>query len=738
MKGFPENSRVVPIGSSSDELRGRRRQMSKVRGSGEEGAIIMLALAYLVVISLVVAMLSTWVSNDLNNSTKFSSSNSLTVAASGMTDMAIQYVRYNPIISNSQAVAPAVSPLVACWGGTNISQIPAIDGDQVAVWCTTSWNPLVAQTRTVTFYACPISVLAGACENSAFLTAIVIYDDYPPAPARSAPIQDLCTVFCGQGMTIQSWQWGSAAGGSATGVAATLSFTNEPSDTTAFASTQASVLVLDSGNNPVVDDTVTLVQQSGPSNGSVPGISTPTSVLTAYTNSSGVATFNSIYPQIAGNYTLTAVDGSAVATSTNFVVGWQRSVISPPPAPTSPTVNGTYTLTATATSGDSVTINDSTTSVCSLSGATLTFKTAGTCTVVFTDPATGSMVYSPALPVTLSFTVGGSAATQVGIALATSTPSESTTTNDQVTVTLENSVGAPVKNPGPTAISIVLSDVGNGSFSATSGGAASSTLTLNFGSGVGTQTAYFGSQTTGPDTVSAVNGTSIWGSAKLTVEVGTPDQVAITPSTNTPGVSSQTNTTLSLQLEDSGGNFSSSTTPTTLVLGDTGNGFFSTTSGGATGMSTISVTFPSGVGSETVYIGNETSGSDTVSALNGTTSWGTSVLNFAAGAATQVLITLNPTTVSVSAKTNITVNLQLADQFGNAVQTNGVSLTLTNSGHGYFGGGLNVAKPGKPSLTVTTGMNGSATGYFGDDTSESDTITATGGGLSSTTTPFNV
>ncbi len=698
----------------------------------------MLALAYLVVISLVVAMLSTWVSNDLNNSTKFSSSNALTVAASGMTDMAIQYVRYNPIISNSQAVAPAVSPLVACWGGTNISEIPAIDGDQVAVWCTTEWNPLVAQTRTVTFYACPISVLAGACENSAFLTAIVIYDDYPPAPARSAPIQDLCTVFCGQGMTIQSWQWGSASGGSATGVAASLSFTNEPSDTTAFASTQASVLVLDSGNNPVVDDTVTLVQQSGPSNGAVPGISSPTSVLTAYTNSAGVATFNSIYPQIAGNYTLTAVDGSAVATSTNFVVGLQRSVISPPPAPTSPTVNGTYTLTATATSGDSVTINDSTSSVCSLSGATLTFKTAGTCTVVFTDPATGSTVYSPALPVTLSFTVGGPAAAQVGIALNTVTPSESSSPNDQMTVTLENSVGAPEKNPGPTAISIVLSDVGNGSFSATSGGTASSTLTLNFGTNVGTQTAYFGSSTTGPDTISAVNGTSIWGSAALTVVVGPPDGVVITPSTNTPAVSNQTNTTLTLQLEDSGGNLTTSSTPLTLVLSDTGNGFFSTTPNGPTGMSTISVNFPSGVGSETVYIGNETSGSDTVSALNGTTSWGTSTLNFEAGAATQVMISLTPTSITHSNSTNVTVALQLEDQFGNAVHTGNVSLTLSNSGAGYFGGGLFVLKPGKATLTVMTGANGNATGYFGDATAQSDTITVTGPGLSSTTPSFTV
>lgn len=498
------------------------------------------------------------------------------------------------------------------------------------------------------------------------------------------------------------------------------------------------MLVLDSGNNPVVDDTVTLIQQSGPSNGSVPGISTPTSVLTAYTNSSGVATFNSIYPQISGNYTLTAVDGSAVATSTNFVVGLQRSVITPPTAPQSPTVGGTYNVTANATSGDSVNINDTTEPVCPLSGATLTFFSAGTCTLIFTDPATGSTVYSPALPVTLTFSVGGPAAAQVGIALNTTTPSESSAPNDQLTVTLENSVGAPVKNPGPATITIVLSDVGNGSFSATSPGTASSTLSLNFATGVGTQTAYFGSSTTGPDTISAVNGTSIWGSAALTVGIGPPDQVAITPSTNTPAVSNQTNTTLSLQLEDSGGNLTSSGTPTTLVLSDTGNGFFSTTPNGPTGMSTISVTFPSGVGSETVYIGNETAGSDTVTALNGTTSWGTSTLNFAAGAATQVLITLSPTTIAHSNSTNATVALQLEDQFGNPVHANGVSLTLTNSGNGYFGGGIGVPKPGKSSLTVMTGTNGNVNGYFGDATAQSDTITVTGPGLSSTTPSFTV
>ena len=60
-------------------------------------------------------MLSTWATNDLNNSATFSSANSLTVAASGMTEVAMQYVRTNPLISTSQPVGVA-SPAVACWG----------------------------------------------------------------------------------------------------------------------------------------------------------------------------------------------------------------------------------------------------------------------------------------------------------------------------------------------------------------------------------------------------------------------------------------------------------------------------------------------------------------------------------------------------------------------------------------------------------------------------------------------
>src|ERR1700677_3850496 len=66
--------------------------------SREEGAILILALTYLVAVGLIVALLSTWAINDLNNSTHFRSASSLTWAATDMKPAAIQYIQYNPSI----------------------------------------------------------------------------------------------------------------------------------------------------------------------------------------------------------------------------------------------------------------------------------------------------------------------------------------------------------------------------------------------------------------------------------------------------------------------------------------------------------------------------------------------------------------------------------------------------------------------------------------------------------------
>ena len=70
-----------------------------------------------------------------------------------------------------------------------------------------------------------------------------------------------------------------------------------------------------------------------------------------------------------------------------------------------------FTVSATATSGGTVTYSSTTTSVCTVAGATVTIKTTGTCTIAANSPAqtVAGTVYAAAPQVTQSFTV---AATQ--------------------------------------------------------------------------------------------------------------------------------------------------------------------------------------------------------------------------------------------------------------------------------------------------------------------------------------
>jgi hypothetical protein len=711
--------------------------MTGSRCSSDDGAILILAMTYLVAVGLVVALLSTWATNDLNNSSKFSSANSLTLAATDMTDTAIQYVRYDPMISTSQPVFPYVNSAVACWGGTSTQAIPVINGVQIAVWCTTAWSPLSLKTRDVIFYACPIAVSAASCASTtqpnALLTVEVYYDDYPTANAP--PILDLCTTWCGSGMTIESWKWGASTSGDAASAATKITFSNEPSDTSVGVATDASVTVTDANGKPVEGDTVTIDP--------VVGISTTLSTLAAVTNANGVAEFSNIYPDtVEQSVVLTARDGSLTTTSSSFAISIQKSVIQVlSSAPANATQGGaTYAVSASASSGDNVGIGSSTPTVCVVSGVkttvgitsgTVSFTKLGTCTLTFTDSPSANPNYGAAVPVTQSFSVGGLTATQVAIVLSTTTPAASSTTNVTITMTLENAVGVPVNSVGTTTV--VLSDIGSGAFATSNGVTGNSSLGVSFANGKSTAVAYFGDATTGSDTISAFNGTTNWGSATLTVNVGSASQVLITPATTSPAVSSSTNTALTFQLEDQLGNPVASSGTTTLVLSDTGSGFFAPSNGSA-GTSTLNVTFADGAGTATAYFGNKTSGAVILTAKNGANVWGTTTLTPVAGVATSVQVTLSPTNLTRSTRTNATVTLQLMDQYGNPVLESGVIFTLSNSGSGFFAT-ANGAR-GTATLSVTTNAAGVAKAYFGDDTNESITITAASPGVSVTTPPF--
>jgi hypothetical protein len=167
-----------------------------------------------------VGALADWAMNDLNNTTKFQSASSLDYAVTSAVQVAIQSIRYTPLMS--QTASPAIGE---CWvppSGLLVSQVSTVNNETVAVWCTTVQNLASAATRVVTFYACEsslsssststqVSQAATSCAGPKgdLLTAVVTFDDYPPG--GSSPLSTTCTAGqCGQGATTNQWVWTSS------------------------------------------------------------------------------------------------------------------------------------------------------------------------------------------------------------------------------------------------------------------------------------------------------------------------------------------------------------------------------------------------------------------------------------------------------------------------------------------------------------------------------------------------
>ena len=118
-------------------------------------------------------------------------------------------------------------------------------------------------------------------------------------------------------------------------------------------------------------------------------------------------------------------------------------------APGSAVVGGTtYTPTATATSGDTVaiTVDGSSSSVCSISGGVVSFQAVGTCKLDFND--TGNSNWNAASQVQQSFgvskgtsviTVTSSAPGSAVVGGTTYTPTATATSGDTVAITVDGS-----------------------------------------------------------------------------------------------------------------------------------------------------------------------------------------------------------------------------------------------------------------------------------------------------------
>lgn len=331
----------------------------------EAGASLILALIFLLVIGLIVGALASWTSNDLTNSLNFQSDRTAQYALSSTMQVAIQNIRYTPLLNQSQTLN--ASPPSYCWGPVpasgdgSVSEL-TVGNDQVAVWCSTAWNPSSASTRAVTVSACLTSVVptpssgsslasvqaaAGTCAATPGLQTLVTFDDYSQsnATASQAPCATPPIGTCGSGMTINSSTSGvpnptvtalSSTQGPATGVSTPLMITGtgfvSGSTSVNFVATNASSNIVLSGIAPDVTSPTSLSVTVPPAttlgsyyvivstlNGSSAAVNQATQFTAAYSYQSVIPTISSIATSSGGTFGSAAGGSALTVTGTGFL-----------------------------------------------------------------------------------------------------------------------------------------------------------------------------------------------------------------------------------------------------------------------------------------------------------------------------------------------------------------------------------------------------------------------------------
>jgi hypothetical protein len=300
-------------------------------GHDEAGAVLILALVFLITVSLIVGALMSWATNDLNNTSKFASARSLQYAATSATETAIQAIRYTPLLWTGQTLQTLnASPPSYCWGSGPSSQLTT-DGDSMTVWCSTAWTPTSANSRVVTFSACQSSVSAALCASNPVLQAVVTFDDYPPLLV-SSPTTGQCVVYCGTAITVNSWLWSptvptvtalSSNAGLITG-GTSLAITGS-----GFISGATSVNFIEESNGTPATDNVVLTvppskvtfNSSGSVTVSTPSVTEGSSYFVTVTTPTGASAYNATSAFPVFTYSLVAPSVAAVSPSSYTTPG---------------------------------------------------------------------------------------------------------------------------------------------------------------------------------------------------------------------------------------------------------------------------------------------------------------------------------------------------------------------------------------------------------------------------------
>lgn len=167
-------------------------------GRDESGATLILALVFLVVVSLIGVSLANWVGSDLGNVLNFRAARAMQSTANSAAELAVQNLRYNFAAATLNA-----SPPVPCWTTSPTPSQVTLNAQSMSAWCATRWQPLSTSTRIVTITTCPSSLSASACANAPLLLSVVTFDDYTSASSAIGTAQ--CSATCGAVMRIDSW-----------------------------------------------------------------------------------------------------------------------------------------------------------------------------------------------------------------------------------------------------------------------------------------------------------------------------------------------------------------------------------------------------------------------------------------------------------------------------------------------------------------------------------------------------
>ena len=182
------------------------KEESSLVERGDDGAVLILALIFLLVVSLVITAILTWAGTSLTATGNFQTERNTEYGATAAVNLAVQTTRTTFDTGSPTPFLNNPTPELCATYGT-----PSFH-----VYCTMVWQPYSSNTRVFTYSAC-LSGTSGdasptACAATPLLQARFAFYDYPSAGASISSTPQQCQPVstggaCGQNVIQISWQW---------------------------------------------------------------------------------------------------------------------------------------------------------------------------------------------------------------------------------------------------------------------------------------------------------------------------------------------------------------------------------------------------------------------------------------------------------------------------------------------------------------------------------------------------